>query len=70
MRTCIAELGDELAALGAPLVVQIGSVIEVLQDLYWRTHFTDLWSHEETGNAWTFARDRAVAAWCREHGVS
>ena len=28
------------------------------------------WSHEETGNAWTFARDRAVAAWCREHDVT
>jgi hypothetical protein len=28
-----------------------------------------LWSHEETGNDWTFRRDRQVAAWCRERGV-
>jgi deoxyribodipyrimidine photo-lyase len=26
-------------------------------------------SHEETGNAWTFARDREVMRWCREHGI-
>ena len=28
-----------------------------------------LWSHEETGNAWTFARDRRVAAWARSQGL-
>ena len=24
-----------------------------------------LWSHEETGNGWTYARDRRVAAWAK-----
>jgi deoxyribodipyrimidine photo-lyase len=28
-----------------------------------------LWSHEETGNGVTFARDRAVGRWARSHGV-
>ena len=28
-----------------------------------------LWSHEETGNGWTYARDRRVAAWARANGV-
>ena len=28
-----------------------------------------LWSHEETGNLWTYARDRRVALWAREAGV-
>lgn len=28
-----------------------------------------LWSHEETGNGWSFDRDRAVARWCAEQGV-
>ncbi len=28
-----------------------------------------LWSHEETGNGWTYARDRRVAAWPRAHGI-
>ena len=27
-----------------------------------------LWSHEETGNGWTYRRDRRVAAWCRDSG--
>ena len=32
--------------------------------------FEGLWSHEETGIDVTFARDRRVAAWCRERGVT
>jgi deoxyribodipyrimidine photo-lyase len=30
---------------------------------------SEIVSHEETGNAWTYARDRAVAAWARDAGV-
>lgn len=69
-RACAAELGADLAALGAPLLVRVGTVVETLRDLHRRFGFTELWSHEETGNAWTYARDRVVAAWCRRHGVT
>jgi deoxyribodipyrimidine photo-lyase len=68
-RACAAELSEELAALRAPLVVRVGSVADVLDELHRRFQFNKLWSHEETGNAWTFARDRAVAAWCRHRQV-
>ncbi len=70
VRACVAELAEDLAALGAPLIVRMGSVIDALEALHRQSVFTDLWSHEETGNAWTFARDRAVGAWCRDHGVT
>ena len=30
---------------------------------------THLWSHEETGGAWTFERDKAVKRWAREAGI-
>ena len=59
----LRELRDDLAALGQPLVVRAGDVVEVLAALHARHGLAALWSHEETGNAWTFARDRRVAAW-------
>lgn len=65
----LMELRDDLARAGAPLVVRTGDVISVLQDLLDRGHLTALWSHEETGNDWTYARDRRVGAWCRANGV-
>jgi glycerophosphoryl diester phosphodiesterase len=44
--------------------VRTGEVVRVLEGL---GPFAALWSHEETGNAWTYRRDIAVGAWCREH---
>ncbi|MDX2265287.1 MAG: deoxyribodipyrimidine photo-lyase [Hyphomicrobiales bacterium] len=65
----LAGLGRDLAALGAPLVVRTGDAVEVLESLRAQFGVTRLWSHEETGNGWTFARDKAVAAWARGSGV-
>lgn len=66
---CLAELDRELGDLGQPLIVRVGDAVEVLEDL--RRHFgtITLWSHEETGNGWAFARDRRVAAWARAHCI-
>ncbi|WP_415920940.1 FAD-binding domain-containing protein [Tateyamaria sp. SN6-1] len=65
----VAALGADLSRLGVPLVVRVGEVTQVLADLQAETGFDRILSHEETGNAWTFARDRAVAAWCGANGV-
>ena len=38
-------------------------------DLRRRVAIAGLWSHEETGNGWTYQRDLAVGAWCLQHGI-
>ncbi len=65
----LRELRDDLAALGQPLVIRTGDVLEVLAALHARHGLAALWSYEETGNAWTYARDRRVAAWARAQGI-
>lgn len=67
---CLRELDAGLVRLGQPLVVRYGNVVEVLDSIRRSWGFAGLWSHEETGNAWTFARDKAVAAWARTHAVA
>ncbi len=67
---CLDELSGELAALGAPLIVRVGDAVEILDALAKETSARSLWSHEETGNGWTFARDKRVAAWARRAGVN
>lgn len=69
LRESLDDLRRELARLGQPLVVRIGSVVQLLARLNHRHRIAALYAHEETGNAWTYRRDRAVAAWCRAHGV-
>ncbi len=65
----LAALDADLHTLGAPLLRLRGDAVEVLDAL--RRHYgaVALWSHEETGDAWTYARDRRVAAWARAQGV-
>jgi deoxyribodipyrimidine photo-lyase len=66
---CLAELDRALGSLGQPLIVRSGAVVDVLTDFHAARGIGAIWSHEETGNAWTFARDKAVAAWARTHNI-
>ncbi|TCP62417.1 deoxyribodipyrimidine photo-lyase family protein (cryptochrome) [Rhodovulum bhavnagarense] len=65
----LQALSADLAALGAPLQVEIGTAVAVLDRLADRWPVTHLISHEETGNGWTYDRDLAVAAWARGRGI-
>lgn len=69
LRESLAELRHDLSTLGAPLVVRTGAITDVLRALHDSVGVGRIWSHQETGNAWTFERDRAVGAWARDHGV-
>jgi deoxyribodipyrimidine photo-lyase len=65
----VRALAPSLAALNVPLLVQRGSMAQVLSALHKTYPLTHLFSHEETGAGWSYARDIAVAAWCQAHGV-
>jgi len=68
-REALDALGQRLAALGAPLIVRRGEVVEVLARIHAAVGIGHLWAHEETGNLWTFRRDMAVTAFCRRQGI-
>lgn len=70
IRESLVELRGTLATMGQPLVVRRGAAVAVLEALRQGHAIAALWSHQETGNAWTFARDRAVAGWAQTHGIS
>lgn len=67
---CLTDLRRDLAALGQPLLIRVGDAVEVLARFHTRFGFSHLVAHEETGNDWTYARDRRVAAWARDQGVA
>jgi deoxyribodipyrimidine photo-lyase len=64
------SLNQELTKLGAPLVIRIGNAVEVLESIRARYGKIVLWSHEETGNSWTYSRDILVARWCQANGIT
>ena len=65
-RDCLLDLRHQLAELGQSLVIRLGDAVDVLQHLHKQTGFEQIWSHEETGNGWTFQRDQRVSHWCRD----
>ncbi|WP_293765956.1 FAD-binding domain-containing protein [uncultured Aquitalea sp.] len=69
MLECLQDLSDSLAHRGGKLLVRIGEPVAVLEQLHRAAPFTALYSHEETGNGFTFERDKAVARWCLRRGV-
>jgi deoxyribodipyrimidine photo-lyase len=67
---CLSELQAAMAALGQPLCIFIGDAVSVLQRLHDSHGIAALYSHEETGNGFTFARDLAVKAWAKGTGIA
>lgn len=65
----LSELNAALGELGQPLVIRVGDAADILADIHAQFGIAALWSHEETGNGWTFARDKRVAAWARAAGL-
>ena len=70
IREGLVELGARLEALGAPLLVRIGEASDVLRDLHGQYDIAAIHAHEETGNGFTYRRDRAVHAFCGKAGIS
>ena len=67
---CLAELRDDLAQLGAPLILRQGDAVACLDHLCRQFGIKQMVSHLETGNLWSFDRDRRVAAWSKANGVA
>lgn len=65
IRESLIDLRKSLQALGADLVIKVGAAVEVLDTLHAEHGITSLWSHQETGNGWTYARDIAIGKWCK-----
>jgi deoxyribodipyrimidine photo-lyase len=69
LRSALVELSARLAALGAPLIVRIGSVTQVLAKIHAAVGIGRILAHQETGNLWTYRRDVAVRELCLSLGI-
>lgn len=65
----IRDMENELTGRRIPLVCLHAEVVEVLDALRDFARVQCIFSHEETGNALTYERDKQVAAFCLRHGI-
>jgi deoxyribodipyrimidine photo-lyase len=69
LQDCLSELSQALEKHGQKLIIKVGNVLEVLEELN-KSHTIDgLWSHRETWNGWTYERDRSTKRWCKANKI-
>lgn len=69
LQDCLSELNQNLEKLGQRLIIKVGNAADVLEALHESHSIDGLWSHQETWNGWTYARDKAVKRWCKSHHI-
>lgn len=67
---CLTELREDCTRLNQPLIIRVGDVVDVLTQLSNEYQINSLYTHEESGNGWTYERDEAVLRWCRSHQIT
>lgn len=67
---CLKELREDLKNIGMPLVARTGETIDIFNQLREDYNITDIFAHEETGNDWTYTRDKKVITWCKQHNIN
>jgi len=70
VRHGLDQLVSELALLGAELCIKIGAAEQVFSELRHSLGIFHLHAHEETGDAWSYERDKRISTWCNTHGVA
>jgi deoxyribodipyrimidine photo-lyase len=66
----LKDLDTELfKTYGARLNICTGDAIETFKKIHAQNPITHIYSHEETGNLWTYKRDINIAKFCRASGI-
>ncbi len=60
----LTDLRKDLKNIGQSLIVRSGSVKKIFEELSYRYNIISILSHEETGNQWTYDRDKSLQNWC------
>ena len=69
IRESLQDVDAHLRSLGGQIEIHHGDMVTVLSDIWREAPFKGLYSHEETGNGWTYSRDQKVADWCQHQAI-
>ncbi len=67
---CLLDLDLSLQHLGGRLFFMKGDIVEMMASIRARGYTITIWSHQETGNAWTYARDLRLKSWTLKNNIT
>ena len=65
----LISLNQNLMKLGQGLFIKIGNIIEILTEINQKFDILAVYSHQETGNDWTYQRDKLVEKWSKNNNI-
>ena len=65
----LKDLKANCQSIHGDVLISKGHILKILTNLHQKWNFSAIYSHEETGNYWTYQRDLTVAKWCKDNGV-
>ena len=70
VRECLIDLNNSLSDIGLKLIIRIGNIQDVIKEFTKRFHVKGIYSHEETGNEWTFKRDQDLRRYTKNENIN
>ena len=70
VRECLVDLKHSLSDINLKLIIRVGNIQNVIKELMKRFHIQAIYSHEETGNEWTFRRDQNLRCFAKNERIN
>ncbi len=70
LRECLTDLNHSLNYLGLKLIIRVGNIQDVIKEFINKFNIEGVYSHEETGNEWTFNRDQNLRSFLKNESIS
>ena len=70
VRESLIDLKNSLNDIGLKLIIRVGNIEDVIKEFMERFHVEGIYSHEETGNEWTFKRDQSLRNFIKNKSIN
>ena len=68
-KECIIDLKKDLNLMGQTLIIRIGDVIDIFDEINKIFKVKGIYSHQETGDFLSYKRDQKVRKWSKENNI-
>ena len=66
---CAVALSKDVKKIGLDIHFHIGDAREILEGIHCKYGINRILSHEETGNSWSYERDKMISKWCNSEEI-
>ena len=68
-KECLIDLKEDLNSIGQPLIIRVGDVINIFEEIKEIFKVMGIYSHQETGDFLSYKRDQKVRKWSNENNI-